>query len=117
VWDVGMEVGHGYGPQERVCGSVGRKYGGGTWLWAMRTWTWGCGTWTWRWNVVMGQRNVGVGLWDLNMEMGCGYGSQERGCGAVGSEHRDGTWLWARGTWVWNVGMEVGRGYGPQERV
>ena len=65
----------------------------------------------------MGHGNVSVGLWDVGMEVGRGYGSWERVCGAVGPEHGGGTWLWATGTWVWDVGMEVGRGYGPEEHV
>jgi len=64
----------------------------------------------------MGQRNVGVGLWDVGMEVGRGYGSWERGCGAVGRRYGGGTWLWVRGTWVWDMGVEVGRGYEPWER-
>jgi len=65
----------------------------------------------------MDHRNASVGLLDVGMEVGHGYGPQEHGCGAVGPEHGDGTCLWARETWVWHIGMEVGRGYGPQERV
>jgi len=65
----------------------------------------------------MGHGNVSVGLWDLDMEVEGGYGTQEHGCGAVGPEHGGGTWLWARGTWVWDLGLEVGCSYGPEERV
>jgi len=39
LWDLNIEVGRGYGTQEH-----------------------GCGTWVWRWDMVMGQRNMGVGL-------------------------------------------------------